>query len=259
MDFLTTWGFSLAIIVGFMTLIWIVSVVIKNAGIVDIFWGFGFVLVAWVFFFLTGDVTTKKILVVSLATLWGLRLTIHIFIRNHGKEEDFRYRNWRSEYGEHRYWWVSFFQVFLLQGVLMWLIAAPLLGAQISTPAESLSIPDFIALALFITGFLFEAGGDYQLTRFKANPANKGKLLTTGFWKYTRHPNYFGDAVVWWSFGLFSLSSGFWLPLFSSALMTFLLLRVSGVSLLEKTLVKTKPGYQEYMERAGSFFPTFWK
>ena len=259
MGFINIWLTTLVVIVSFMTLLWIVSLILKDAGIVDIFWGAGFVLAGWVYFFLTGDASIKKIIVVSLVTLWGLRLSIHILVRNWGKGEDFRYQQFRSDYGEHRYWWVSFFQVFMLQGVLMWLISAPLLAAQIKGESLTVSPVNYLALALFLFGFIFEAGGDAQLALFKRDPGNKGKILQSGFWKYTRHPNYFGDSMVWWSFGLFGLASGYMLPLLSSLLMMFLLLRVSGVALLEKTLVVTKPGYKEYIESTGAFFPAFWK
>lgn len=155
-----------------------------------------------------------------------------------------------------RYWWFSFFQVFLLQGILAWLISAPLLGAQyINRLSSGLNVLDGLGLLLWLLGFTFEAGGDWQLARFKANPANKGKLLTTGFWRYTRHPNYFGDACAWWGLALFSLAAGSVIPIYGAVLMTFLLLRVSGVALLERTLSQTKPGYERYIATTNAFFP----
>jgi steroid 5-alpha reductase family enzyme len=235
MSFLTIWGSGFLVIMTAMTLLWLLSVYLKNASIVDPFWGSGFVILSWFYFSQTdSSFDTRQLLVTALATVWGLRLSIYLLWRNWGEEEDKRYQQFRQKYGPERYWWFSFFQVFLLQGVLMLLISTPLLGAQIR--GGELNWLDFVATAVFLIGFAFEAGGDYQLTRFKADPANKGKLLTTGFWRYTRHPNYFGDSAVWWSFGLFSLAAGSILPALGAVLMTVLIIRVSGVALIEKVL-----------------------
>lgn len=239
------------------TVLWIISVPLKNASIVDIFWGLGFGLVNAYYFFQTGDFTNRKIIVFLLVTVWSLRLSIHIFMRNRGKGEDYRYQNFRKHYGEKRYWWVSYFQVFLLQGILVWLISAPLLAVHYYSTGNGLLFWDYLAILFWLVGFIFEAGGDFQLARFKAQPGNRGKVLQSGFWKYTRHPNYFGDATIWWSFGLFSVASGHYLPLLSPVLMTFLLLKVSGVSLLEKSLKESKPIYTEYANRTSAFFPWF--
>jgi len=160
-------------------------------------------------------------------------------------------------YGENRYWWVSFFQTFLLQGVLMWLISAPLLGAQYYVQEGTLGVLDYGGIIFWIIGFSFEAGGDYQLASFKANPENKGKVLNTGFWRYTRHPNYFGDSAVWWGFGLICLAGGSYIPVIGSVLMTALIIKVSGVALLEKSLKEQKPEYKEYIEKTSAFIPWF--
>jgi steroid 5-alpha reductase family enzyme len=192
---------GLAVIMSMMTILWLTSILIKNVSIVDLFWGLGFVLAGWVYFLNTDGFGVRKIIIMTLLTIWGLRLSIYLAWRNHGKGEDFRYRKFRNDYGEKRYWWISFFQTFLLQGILMWLISAPILGAQFY-PGNEPGILDFAGIILWIIGFVFEAGGDMQLARFKANPANKGKVLNTGFWHYTRHPNYFGDAAAWFGFGL---------------------------------------------------------
>lgn len=258
MSFLTIFGQAFLVIMAFMTVLWIISVILKDASIVDPFWGTGFVLVAWFYYLNTPDgLPARKLLVTSLTTIWGLRLSIYLLWRNWGEGEDFRYQNFRQKYGPERYWWVSFFQVFLLQGTLMWLISAPLLGAQISTNSTGMTLLDWLATAVWLIGFIFEAGGDLQLARFKADPANKGKLLTTGFWKYTRHPNYFGDAAVWWGYGLFTLAAGSIIPVYGSIMMTLLIIRVSGVMLLEKSMKDTKPGYEEYVEKTSPFIPWF--
>jgi len=139
----------------------------------------------------------------------------------------------------------------------MWLISAPLLGAQYYEQNASLGILDFAGVVLWLIGFSFEAGGDYQLAVFKSNPANKGKVLNTGFWRYTRHPNYFGDSAVWWGFGLICISAGSYVPVLGSILMTALIIKVSGVALLEKSLKEQKPQYKEYIEKTSSFIPWF--
>jgi steroid 5-alpha reductase family enzyme len=247
---------GLAVIMSMMTILWITSILIKNVSIVDLFWGLGFVLAGWVYFLNTDGFGVRKIIIMTLLTIWGLRLSIYLAWRNHGKGEDFRYRKFRKDYGENRYWWISFFQTFLLQGTLMWLISAPILGAQFY-PGKEIGILDFAGIVFWIIGFVFEAGGDIQLARFKANPANKGKVLNTGFWHYTRHPNYFGDAAAWFGYGLICLAAGSYWPILGSVLMTALIIKVSGVALLEKTLNDTKPGYKEYVEKTSAFIPWF--
>ena len=238
-----------------MTILWLVSILIKNAGIVDPFWGMGFVLLAFYYYFQTSGWGTRKIILVVLVCLWGLRLSLYLAWRNWGKGEDFRYRQFRQKYGPHRYWWFSFFQVFLLQGILMWLISAPLLGAQFYPGQAKLNILDIFGVLVWLIGVIFEAGGDFQLTRFKANPQNKGKVLDTGLWKYTRHPNYFGDSCVWWGYGLICLAGGSYIPVYGSILMTALIIRVSGVFLLERSLARTKPEYRDYIQKTSAFFP----
>ena len=248
---------GLFVIVTAMTMLWMVSVFLKNASIVDPFWGLGFV-IAGVFYFNKADgLEIRKLIVLTFLIIWGLRLSIYLGWRNLGKGEDFRYQQFRKDYGENRYWWISFFQVFLLQGVLLWLISAPLLSAQFYSGGSDLNYVDYAAIIIWVIGFSFEAGGDFQLARFKSDPNNKGKVLNTGFWKYTRHPNYFGDAAVWWAYGLFSVAAGSYWPLLSSLLMTLLIVKVSGVSLLEKTLKNAKPQYKDYVEKTPAFFPWF--
>ena len=197
MTFLDIFILGLLVVMIMMTILWLVSVFIKNASIVDPFWGMGFIVLAFYYYFQTGGWEMRKIILVILVCLWGLRLSLYLARRNWGKGEDFRYQQFRQKYGAHRYWWFSFFQVFLLQGILMWLISAPLLGAQFYTSQSKLNILDILGVLVWLIGIIFEAGGDFQLARFKANPQNKGKVLDTGLWKYTRHPNYFGDSCVW--------------------------------------------------------------
>jgi steroid 5-alpha reductase family enzyme len=256
MTFLSVYLTGLAVIIGFMTVLWLVSLALKNSSIVDIFWGSGFVLAAWLYFALTPDgFLPRKLLLVILVTVWGLRLSTHIFLRNKGKGEDFRYRKWREENGS-IWWWKSFFQVFVLQGLLLWVISLPLLAAQYFGKVEHLTILDFTGAAVWLVGFFFEAVGDLQLKRFIKNPENRGKVLSSGVWRYTRHPNYFGDAAQWWGYFLIALAAGGWWSIISPIIMTYLLTRVSGVALLEKSL-DAKPGYRQYVESTSAFIPQF--
>jgi steroid 5-alpha reductase family enzyme len=240
-----------------VTILWIWSVIIKNVSIVDIFWGMGFVIVNASYVFSSGELNPRKLLILGLVTIWGLRLAIYLALRNIGKGEDFRYREFRRKYGQERYWWISYFQTFLLQGFLMMIVSLPLLGISGSTHSGNLNFLDYLGIFVWLTGFTFEAGGDFQLSRFKRDPENKGKVLNTGFWKYTRHPNYFGDSAVWWAYALFSLAAGSYWQIIGSVIMTLLIIRISGVALLEKSLTGSKPQYREYIQKTSSFFPWF--
>lgn len=257
MSFIEIWFQGLLLIVLFFSIIWFWSVALKNVSIIDIFRGTGFIVAGIYYFIITPDSSIHEIVLLILLVIWGIRLSAHIFKRNFGKQEDYRYREFRERYGEKRYWWFSFFQVFLLQGIWLWLISAPLLGISLNSAERPLGIIDMIALLVWLTGFVFEAGGDWQLSRFISNPANKGKLLQTGLWKYTHHPNYFGDAMIWWGFALFCITSGCYLPFLSAVIMNFLLLKISGVAMLERTLIHTNPGYENYVNQTSPFLTWF--
>ena len=246
---------TLAVALGAMVLLWLYSLAKKDASIVDSFWGPGFALIAWVSLVLTAGFQPRKLLVVALVTVWGLRLGVHIFTRNHGKGEDYRYQAMRRRYGD-RFALVSLFTVFGFQGLLMWFISMPLQIAQVFATPDRLTLFDYLGAAVWAIGFGFEAVGDHQLKRFKADANNKGKVMNTGLWRYTRHPNYFGDATLWWGYYLVACSvpNGFY-TLLSPLTMTIFLMNVSGVALLEKSLKKSKPGYAEYVARTSSFFP----
>lgn len=254
MSFLAAYGTTLAIILGLMVALWLVSLALSNSSIVDIFWGAGFVIANGAYAVLMPDgAPVRKWLITVLVTLWGVRLSLHILWRNWGKTEDFRYQKWRRESGS--IWWIkSLFQVFVLQGILLWIISAPLLAAHYGIAPIRLTVLDYVGAAVWLTGFFFEAAGDLQLARFRSDPANQGRLMDRGVWRYTRHPNYFGDAAQWWGLYLIALAAGGWVTIFSPILMTLLLLRVSGVALLEKTL-ETRPGYKEYARRTSAFIP----
>jgi steroid 5-alpha reductase family enzyme len=203
----------------------------------------------------SGELNERKILILILVTIWGLRLAVYLASRNIGKGEDFRYQEFRRNYGEDRYWWFSYFQTFLLQGILILIVSLPLLGISASNDSGDLNLLDYLGIMVWLVGFAFEAGGDYQLSRFKRDPGNRGKVLDSGFWKYTRHPNYFGDAAVWWAYALFSIAAGSYWQVIGSVVMTLLIIKVSGVALLEKSLKDSKPQYKEYIRNTSSFFP----
>jgi len=248
---------ALAVVLVMMTLVWLASLLKRDASIVDVFWGLGFVVVGGVYLLAADERSPRGLLVLGLVSLWGARLSLHILGRNWGKGEDYRYREMR-ERSAGAFPVRSLFTVFWLQGLLLWAISAPLFQVQRRPQPASLGWLDVLGLALFAVGFVFEAGGDWQLRRFRRDPAHAGQVMDRGLWRYTRHPNYFGDAVVWWSFFCFAAATpgGAW-TIFSPILMTLLLLRVSGVTLLEKRLQQTKPAYREYARRTNAFLPWF--
>lgn len=238
-----------------MLCVWLLSLAKKDASIVDTFWGLGFVLIAAVCCAIGEGAGIRRSLITVLTTVWGLRLAGHIFWRNKGKGEDFRYRAMRARHGK-RFPLVSLFSVFALQGLLMWVISLPLQIAETSRVPAKLTWLDWTGAIIWLIGFAFESIGDLQLARFKAEPANKGKVMDRGLWRYTRHPNYFGDALLWWGFFLIALNApaGVWTAI-SSLIMTGLLMKVSGVVLLEKTMIKTKPEYRDYVRHTNAFLP----
>lgn len=239
-----------------MTLLWLVSVRLRNASIVDPFWGTTFVIAGWWYFLRTPDGDPgRKLLLMTMVTVWGLRLSIYLLWRNWGEGEDYRYQAFRRKYGPERYWWFSFFQVFVLQGTLSWIIGSPLLGAQMG--ANPLGWLDALGAAVWLLGFVFEAGSDIQLSRFRARRTRPDELLTTGFWRYTRHPNYFGDSACWWGYGLIAVAAGSYAWALGAVLMTAMIIKVSGVAMLERSMKKAKPGYAEYAARTSAFIPWF--
>ncbi len=237
-----------------MVTTWVISIVIRNASIVDIVWGTGFVVVAWVARLAGEGDATRQWLLTILTTLWGARLALYLLWRNAGHGEDFRYRSMRKRWGD-RFPWMSLVTVFGLQGVLMWIVSLPVqLGQADATP--ELGVLAWIGIAVFAIGLFFEVVGDAQLSRFKADPSNAGTVMSSGLWKYTRHPNYFGDACVWWGLALIAAETGAgaW-GLLGALVMTILLRRVSGVTLLERSLKKRRAGYDEYIRRTSPFIP----
>ncbi len=228
-----------------LLLLWGISLVLRDASIIDVFWGPAFVLVTW----LACDFTPPSLVVASLVTLWGLRLGGYLFVRNRGHGEDKRYVAMRTRHGE-SWWWKSAFMVFGFQGALVWVVSLPV-RAAVSAPFAAWG---YAGAALFIIGLAFEAVGDAQLMRFKSRPENRGVIMRDGLWRYTRHPNYFGDCLVWWGFGVFGLATGAWWTLAGPLVMTVLLVRVSGKDLLEADMMQ-RPGYAEYAQATSGFVP----
>lgn len=238
------------------TVVWILSLYLEDASIMDPAWGFGLVAVAWYPQLAAGGpLAERDWLLLGAVSLWGLRLGGYLTWRRWGQPEDKRYRRWREEAGSD-WWWKSYFKVFLLQGVLMWVISSPLVATAVA-PGVGLTWVDGLAGVLWLIGFVTEAVADWQLARFKLDLANRGALLTEGLWRYSRHPNYFGETLQWWAFYGFAVAAGAWYTLISPLLMTFLILRVSGIPILERDLSKAKPGYEEYARRTPAFAPWF--
>jgi len=237
-----------------MLTVWAISLVMRDASIVDIAWGSGFVLVAWVSYWLSDGNSTRSLLLTVLTTIWGLRLAIYLAKRNLGHGEDFRYQTMRRKHGA-RFAIVSLYTVFGLQGLLMFVVSLPVQLGQVQTE-PGLGPLGWLGVLVWAIGIYFEAVGDAQLAKFKRDPANKGLVMDQGLWRYTRHPNYFGDSCVWWGLGLIAAetSNGVY-GLVGPVVMTILLVKVSGVAMLDRSLLKRKPGYENYVATTSGFFP----
>ena len=248
---------NLSTVIAMMTMGWFISLVCRNVTVVDSLWGLGFVLVAWVTLVLSDGYMARRILIAVMVTLWGLRLSIYLSWRNWGKGEDPRYRRWREESGD-TFWIVSLFKVFTLQAVFMWCISLAPQVAQISQTPDYLTGFDAIGVFVWAAGFLFESIGDWQLARFKSNPENTGKVMDKGLWAYSRHPNYFGEFLVWWGIFLVTLATpGSGWTIVSPVIVTVVLLKMTGIPLTEKTITSTRPGYLGYVKRTSAFIPWF--
>jgi steroid 5-alpha reductase family enzyme len=257
---LTLLAANAALVLALMTLLWVASVRLRDASLVDPWWSMAFLLVAAHTTLRTG-LTPGKALLLAAVAAWALRLFLHLFLRSRGKPEDPRYAGFRAKYGPERYWWFSFFQVFLLQGALVVVISAPLQLAGAAARPDPISATDLLGLALFAAGFAVESVADAQLARYRTaraagGPGAPGPVLDTGLWRFSRHPNYFGDALLWWGFWLFALDAPWgWATVFAPALMTFLLVKVSGVAMLDALMAARKPEYAAYMGRTSGFVP----
>lgn len=237
----------------YMTCIFVLALLKRDNSIVDVAWGIGFILVALLTFFLEPGLTWRHILVTVLVCIWGIRLALHIYFRNKGRGEDFRYAKWRNEWGK-LFVLRSYLQVYLLQGILLLIISYPVMLVNRSK-ADRFTFWDVVGIGVWLIGFFFEATGDYQLSKFKKNPSNKGKIMTRGLWSLSRHPNYFGEATLWWGIFLIALAvRNGWTAIIGPALITFLLLKVSGVTLLEKKYAGNQE-FLDYARRTSPFIP----
>jgi steroid 5-alpha reductase family enzyme len=231
---------------------WLYSLRNDDVSGVDSLWSLMFLAVAATYYFTAAEAGGRSQLVLLLVAAWSLRLSWYITRRNHGSEEDLRYQAIRAN-NEPGFRYKSLYIVYGLQAGLAWFVAMPLVVAMAGT--SNLGWLDVAGVMLWVVGMFFEVVGDAQLKRFRADAANAGKVLDTGLWRYTRHPNYFGESVLWWGFFLIALSAGGWWTVLSPLLMTFLLLRVSGVALLEKDIDERRPAYADYVRRTNAFLP----
>lgn len=252
---LDAWLRALPWITGPMVAVWGFSVLRRDASVVDVVWGPGFAVAAGVYFTGAPEPGLRSWLLLAAVILWAGRLALHLGVRWSGKdEEDYRYAAMREKHGR-RFPLVSLFTVFLLQAGLIWVLSWPLLAGIREAGAPG--ILGWTGIAVFLVGLGVEAVADRQLSRFRADPENRGQVLARGLWRYSRHPNYFGEALLWWGFWLVAADAGGWWTLFAPVGMTVLLLRISGVPLLEPHLEETRPGYADYVRRTPAFVPWF--
>ena len=245
-------SWSLLAVLGVSVAAWLVSVARRDVSIVDSLWSLMILLCALVYVVLAQDTGPRTVILITLLLTWAIRLSLHITLRNHGEPEDRRYREIRRN-NEPYFEWKSLYIVFLFQGFLAWVVCLPVIAAvDGQTPPGPL---DYAGVALWLVGMFFEVTADWQLARFRRGGRTSNDVLDTGLWRYTRHPNYFGEAVIWWGFYLLALSAGAWWTFFAPLLMTFLLLKVSGVAMLEKDIAGRRPAYREYIRRTNAFFP----
>ena len=238
-----------------MVATWLASLVRRDASLVDRVWGLAFVVLALTYALVGDGAGPRTWLMVALVSIWGLRLSVYLTWRNWGEGEDKRYQAMRRR-ASGSFALKSLVTVFGLQAVLAWLISLPLLAAATATEPAGLTWLDGLAVALWLVGFVFEAGGDWQLSRFLADPANRGKVMDRGLWRTTRHPNYFGDTVLWWGYFLLALATGAWWAALGPALMTLFIVKVSGVALTERQMTRSsREGHDEYVRRTNAFFP----
>lgn len=246
----------LLIIFLYMNFWFILSIIKKRNDLADIAWGLGFILTAFIALINQDFASNRMFLIFFLVLIWGLRLFLHIFIRNKGKPEDYRYKKWRQDWGN--YWLIrTYLQVFILQGLFMYLISLPIIFSGIYDIKSSLGLLDLLGLFVWLIGFYFEAVGDWQLTKFKLDPKNKGRIMKSGLWQYSRHPNYFGEVTQWWGIFLIALAvpNGF-VSIIGPVTISFLILEVSGIPLLEAKYLGNKE-FDEYKRKTSSFFPNF--
>jgi len=246
---------NLAAVAVLETAGWLISLKRNNVTIADSLWGLGFIIIAWLTFLQGDGYLWRKVILTAAVTLWGLRLSWHITKRGKGKGEDPRYSEWRKEYGS-RFPLVSLFRVFLVQAFFMWLIAMSVQIAQSASHPEYLTRTDVAGLIIWVTGFTIESFADRQLSSFIKDPANRGRVMKYKLWRYSRHPNYFGESTMWWGIYIISCSVQYGLfTIVSPLIITYTLLKITGVSLMEETMFKDNPEYAEYKRTTSSFIP----
>jgi steroid 5-alpha reductase family enzyme len=252
MDFI--WCSAIVVFL-FMVVVFALAALMKDNSIVDIAWGLGFICVVLFYLFYSTEHGARQILVSVLVVIWGIRLAVHIALRKRGKGEDWRYARWRKQW-KNWFYLRSFLQIYMLQGIFLLIIVYPAVLVLLS-PFEKITVFDILGTAVWIVGFIFETVGDHQLSRFKNKPESRGQIMTSGLWKYTRHPNYFGEATMWWGIFAIALSVPLgWTAIISPLLITVLLLKVSGVSMLEKKYADNT-SFRDYASKTSVFFPWF--
>lgn len=252
---ITAYTVAAVVIFVFMSCVFVLALVLKDNSIVDIAYGVAFMVVTAAFAarFWVGH--PRQILLAALVLIWGLRLAVHLFLRKRGRGEDFRYRSWRESWGKH-FVVRSYFQIYVLQSAVILIVVSPVI-IGVTNPGRYLGVLDLAGALIWFVGFFFEALGDWQLMRFKAESTNRGRIMREGLWRYTRHPNYFGEALLWWGVYLVALGSpGAWWTIISPLTIDFLLLKVSGIPMLEKHY-EGNPEFEEYRKRTNLLIPWF--
>jgi len=242
---------TLLVVLFMVSALWALSVPLKDASIIDMFWGPLFVAIAWVLLAMGGEPALKPYLITLLVTLWGLRLGFHLISRNLGQGEDKRYQLWRQRGGDN-WWLVTYYRIYLFQGGIALVVATPIIAAFYRP--DSFSFINALGVLIWAGGFVFEMLADVQLNQFKSRPESRGQVLDSGLWGLSRHPNYFGDALQWWGLGLVAFTGATWWALIGPVAMTLVFLRISN-DVLERGMRKRHPAYEAYIAATPKFFP----
>jgi steroid 5-alpha reductase family enzyme len=255
MALIDTIGVASLVLFFYMTALFFLALIRHDNSIADVAWGPGFVAVAWITLYINEPFTLRQLIAAAMISVWGFRLAIRIHLRNRGKGEDVRYRKWRESWGEH-FIIRSYFQVFVLQGFILLLNIFPVLVIN-TYDSGTPGFLDLLGVILWVMGFCFESISDWQLDRFMANPTNRGKIMDRGLWRYSRHPNYFGEVTMWWGIFILALSVPWgWISIIGPLTITATILFVSGIPMTEK-LMEGNPAFAAYKKRTSIFIPWF--